>query len=131
MPSPGISTQNTGFSVIAHNCVVGNYSWHHELGHNMGLQHDRYQYEIDSGDTPSNQFYNFGYVNTTRKMRTVMAYNTKCADEGFNCTRINWFSSPTIRATGGVTIGKSKGKPGAANAAQRLHTNRTAISQYR
>jgi hypothetical protein len=29
------------FSVSARNCATGNYTFSHEMGHNMGLQHDR------------------------------------------------------------------------------------------
>ena len=37
--SPGFAS--TGFSVTAWSCAVGNLSFPHELGHNMGLHHDQ------------------------------------------------------------------------------------------
>ena len=125
MPTPSAATRETGFSVVAHGCIT-NLSFHHELGHNMGLQHDRY---VVSGN-PGNNFYNFGYVNYAQRVRTIMAYNNFCADRGQNCTRINWFSSPTVRATGNVVIGRARNTTGAADNTLRLKQTRTPISQY-
>jgi hypothetical protein len=130
MPKPSAGTADTGYSVVVHSCV-SNLSFHHELGHNMGLQHDRYVYRLQTGDpNPPASYYNFGYSNKGKRMRTIMAYNNDCADDGFNCTRINWFSSGTIRATGNVVIGKPKGTSNAADNTTRLKQTRTAISNY-
>src|SRR4029078_11721471 len=107
MPMPSDSTRDLGYSVVARDCVT-NLSFHHELGHNMGLNHDRYVYKRQTGTTPGSQFYNFGYINKAENLSTVMAYRDGCPDQN-NCTRINWFSSATIRATGNVVIGKPKG----------------------
>jgi hypothetical protein len=125
MPTPSPATRETGFSVIAHGCIT-NLSFHHELGHNMGLQHDRY---VVAGN-PGTNFYNFGFVNYAHRVRTIMAYNNFCADRGQNCTRINWFSSPTVRATGNVVIGRARGTTGAADNTLRLKQTRIPISQY-
>ncbi len=123
MPTPSAATRETGFSVTAHSCIT-NLSFHHELGHNMGLQHDRF---VVSGN-PGTNFYNFGYVNKPRLKRTIMAYNNACAPDF--CDRINWFSSPTIRATGNVVIGRARNTAGAADNTLRLKQTRTPISQY-
>ncbi|MGB7259097.1 MAG: reprolysin-like metallopeptidase [Pseudolabrys sp.] len=131
MPTPGPSTTNLGFQVVNWTCVTGNYSWHHEMGHNMGLNHDRYEYNLEGGGNPAAIYYNFGYVNLPKLQRTVMAYNNQCAAAGKFCTRINWFSSGTIKATGNVVIGKSKGVAGAADNSTRLKQDRVAISHYR
>lgn len=128
MPTPKDATSDFAYSVVARDCVT-NLSFHHELGHNMGLQHDRYVYKLQTGDTPGSQFYNFGYINKAENLRTVMAYRDGCPDPN-NCTRINWFSSATIRATGNVVIGKPKGDKNAADNTLRLRQTRSAISQY-
>ena len=124
MPMPSPATSDTGFSIIAHGCIT-NLSFHHELGHNMGLNHDRYV-----SDPAGTNIYNFGYINFAQRVRTIMAYNNYCADRGQNCTRINWFSSPTVRATGNIVIGRARGTAGAADNTLRLKQTRTPISQY-
>ena len=37
---PSTPSADLGFSVTAHNCAVGNKSFAHEVGHNMGAHHD-------------------------------------------------------------------------------------------
>ena len=85
----------------------------HELGHVMGLRHDRYadrrflctacrtDYGGEENPLPP---YNFGYVNQRAfepgapeesHWRTIMSYNTQCWDEGLGwCTQIPRFSNP-------------------------------------
>jgi hypothetical protein len=128
MPTPVAGaggTRETGYSIMNRTCVE-NLSFHHELGHNMGLQHDRF---VVSG-SPGTNFYNFGYVNLQKRQRTIMAYNNLCAASSFNCTRINYFSSPTIRPPGNVVIGKAAGTAGAADNTRRLKSTRTPVSRY-
>jgi len=83
------NTSNFAFSVMNWQCI-SNLSFHHEIGHNMGLRHDRF---VDN--TPG-VGYNHGYVNDNQlcKVRTIMAYNNACSNQGFNCTRVNVFSTP-------------------------------------
>ena len=104
--------EDLGFNVIVANCVVSNFSLAHELGHNMGLQHDWY---VNSSTTPCEHHH--GYVNqaalvtgaaTNKRWRTILAYNNECSDAGFNCTRINYWSNPNILRNGdpmGINIG--------------------------
>ena len=102
MPRPSAATRETGYSIVGRDCIT-NLSFHHETGHNMGLNHDRYV----SSSAPNN-VYNYGYVNITARIRTIMAYNDDCVRRGFNCTRVNYFSSPTVRAQpGNVVVGQS------------------------
>jgi hypothetical protein len=123
---PGASTSNLAYHVMNRGCVT-NYSMHHEAGHNMGLHHDRYV------DAPaSNAEYHFGFVNTSCQIRTVMAYNNKCSDSGFNCTRINFFSTPNfVTNQGSCQIGVKKGAAGAADNTKRLRETRAAVAAYR
>ena len=62
---------NNGFTVTSRTCAVGNLSFPHELGHNMGDAHNP---ENGSGGTYS---YSFGHwVNGS--YRTVMSYVNPC-----------------------------------------------------
>ncbi len=83
---------NTGFSVLWRP-----YSDHitmaHELGHNLGLNHDRYQLGLElteSGDAGIG----YGFVDTFNKFQSVMAYSTHCSSLGVSCTRVEMYSSP-------------------------------------
>ncbi|HET7679435.1 MAG TPA: zinc-dependent metalloprotease family protein [Xanthobacteraceae bacterium] len=116
-PMPSAATAIFGYSVMNWTCVT-NLSFHHEIGHNMGARHDRYVDNAKPG-------YNHGFVNKPKKMRTVMAYADACSAVGLFCTRINWFSSSTIQATGGVVIGSA-----ANDNTRRLKETKTAVSKY-
>lgn len=79
--SPG-----NGYSATARSCAVGNLSFAHELGHNMGSQHNP---EDGSGAT-----YPFGYGHYVNGVfRTVMSYSTPCQN---GCTRRPYFSNPEV-----------------------------------
>ena len=78
--------QNNAFTVTVRSCAVGNLSFAHELGHNMGSQHNP---ENGSGPTFP---YGFGhYVNGS--YRTVMSYVDPCPS---GCTRVAYFSNPNV-----------------------------------
>lgn len=80
-----------GFSVSDTSCVSPNYTFAHELGHNMGARHDWY---VDGGATPFS--YAHGYVNPTagQRWRTIMAYPDLCTAQGFNCPRLLAWANP-------------------------------------
>jgi hypothetical protein len=63
-----------------------------------------------------------------------MAYDAKCADLGFSCTRINYFSTQKFKVDVGGTlckIGKAKAMSMAADNAQRLREVRNKVKNYR
>jgi len=99
------------FAVVNEACAAGNYSFGHELGHNMGAQHDWYQYLLSSGIPPAFP-YSFGYVNASAGWRTVMAYDDACQDRGIDCPRLPYWSNPDVTWDGepmGVPEGTSTG----------------------
>ena len=63
----------------------------HELGHNLGLYHDRYSHGDSLSLTDPTEFpytpYGFGYVNQNFDRsecgKTIMAYGGQCIDEGY------------------------------------------------
>jgi hypothetical protein len=88
----------SGFSVLAANtCAVGNKSFVHELGHNMGAHHDPY---VAPG--PGAWAYSHGIVNLANRWRDVLAYNNQCADTppGTSCPRIQYMSNPKLTYNG-------------------------------
>lgn len=93
MRNPGPSFESTAFQVTVRSCAVGNLTYAHEHGHNMGFEHDP-----ANGTSPSNASYpwSFGhYVNGS--YRTVMSYSSPCAQ---GCTRVTQFSNPDINFNG-------------------------------
>ena len=107
MSLPTTSFDASAFSVVARECATGNYTFGHELGHNMGLNHDWY---VNTRTTPYP--HSHGYVNDdiNAPWRTMMAYNSKCRDQGFYCPRLPYLSNPNVtrnEAAMGVATGTS------------------------
>lgn len=82
------------YSVTDSDCVSPNYTFAHELGHNMGARHDWF---MDTGMTPFS--YAHGYVNPAvgQRWRSVMAYPDMCQALGFSCTRLLYWANPQKR----------------------------------
>jgi peptidyl-Asp metalloendopeptidase len=91
MQTVSTSFEVHAFGVIANSCSVGNLSFPHEVGHNFGLQHDRYV----ANNTPAYP-YGYGYVDTSGQFRDIMAYANACG----SCPRIQYFSSPLLSFLG-------------------------------
>lgn len=119
IPNPSAATAGYGYSVFTRGCIT-NLSFAHEVGHNIGLNHDRYVVATKPAGT-----YNYGYVNLSGRVRSIMAYNNACADRGFNCTRVNMFSTPLRRFQGKV-IGTA-----ADDSARMIRRNAARIAAYR
>lgn len=89
-----------GFSVSAAACHGYGYAFAHELGHNMGLHHDRY---VAGRNRNVLYRYAYGYVNqaglrpgasVVRRWRTIMAYGDQCRANGVSCRILRRFSNP-------------------------------------
>jgi len=101
-----MTSESTGFTSSAFNVVdrgcISNFSFAHELGHNMGMQHDRAN---SSGNGVFS--YSFGY-GQPGGYRDTMAYQSACG--GGSCTRVNYWSSPDVTYNGnplGVAAGNA------------------------
>ena len=107
---------NNGFSVTARTCAVGNLSFAHELGHNMGSQHNP---ENGSGAT-----YPYGYGHYVNgNYRTVMSYVDQCAS---GCVRRPYFSNPNVIFNGFPT-----GIANARDNSRSMNNTADAIAGYR
>ncbi len=90
--SAGFAT--SAFSVTAFPCISPNYTFAHELGHNMGSAHA----PEDGAGQPSLFPYSFGFKHPSNLFRTVMAYD--CSG---GCPRVLHFSNPTVSYSGATT----------------------------
>jgi hypothetical protein len=116
-----MATAATAFDVVVRlNCMTGYYTFGHEYGHLQGARHDFY---TDPTNTP--YAYGHGYVHTGStagtRWRTVMAYNNKCGDLGYYCTRLQYWSNDTMTAPSPYS-----GPLGAANSHNYTVLNNTA-----
>ncbi|MDX2200868.1 MAG: M12 family metallo-peptidase [Phycisphaerae bacterium] len=93
---------SSAFTVTRRSCAVSNITFAHELGHNMGCQHDRQN--AGTGIYP----YAYGYRNPSATFRTVMAYAPG--------TRIPNFSNPSVLFNGEPTGVPAKSPTAAYNA---------------
>jgi hypothetical protein len=104
-----MATASNAFQVTDRSCATGYYSFGHEFGHLQGARHDT---TVDPTNTPYS--YGHGYVHTgssaAQRWRTVMAYDTKCNNLGYSCTRLQYWSNPAkvyLAAPMGVTDTKN------------------------
>jgi peptidyl-Asp metalloendopeptidase len=85
----------SGYQITDRDCAVGNLSWAHEHGHNVGFEHDP-----ANGTAPgsASQPWSFGHYveNGGSSYRTVMSY--QCPAGG--CTRRPYFSNPDVSFNG-------------------------------
>ena len=136
----GIAYLAGAFGLTVH--LGGGAVFAHELGHNMGLRHDRYT----SGRVGRTRLDPaFGYVNPagaaagavrSSRWRTVMAYNRQCTDAYAVCSRLLRFSNPRQSFNGaplGVpfTDGSASGLSGPADAVAALEAAAPAVARWR
>ncbi len=114
MVSLSSAFEANAFSTIHWDCATGNYSFSHEMGHNMGCTHDR-----ENSDGQGLDPYSYGwrfYGTNGVQYRTIMAYQPG--------TRIPRFSNPNV-----LYYGTPTGIPaGAANAAYNALTINNSAS---
>lgn len=103
------------FSVVARDYATGAYTFGHELGHNMGANHDH-----DHAQGPGYFADSHGLQVPTHGYRTIMAYSCD------GCARINHWSNPTVTAVGAPT-----GVVGLADNARTLNQTALLTSQFR
>ncbi|MCB9177522.1 MAG: hypothetical protein H6648_10200 [Caldilineae bacterium] len=105
MDTVAASFAGFAYSVVDRDCATGYYSFGHEMGHNMGADHDWF---VNAGTTPNSGAH--GLVNVGARWRTIMAYNDRCQAQtpAVNCARLPYFSNPNV-AVGGAATGVAAG----------------------
>ena len=138
----GIAMLPGAFSVVIFTTSWPNLAFAHELGHNMGLSHDRYE----AGGEGLLSF-SFGYVNKLAFepgaahgdcWKTIMAYSDRCFDNGFeNIKGVPYFSTPDRRYPDneGSPLGVPKssdqlGADGPADAVYALNLSLPRVSTF-
>ncbi len=108
---------SSAFCVSAYGCIAGNLTYAHEFGHLYNCRHDTY---VD-GSSGSNH----GHVDLAGMWRTVMAYNDECDDNGFGCTRLQFWSNPSVNNAGSPT-----GVSGISENAAQMNTYELTVRDF-
>merc|ERR1711937_942524 len=111
------------FSVSKKSCALGYFTFAHEIGHNIGLYHNRETGHI-------NPTYNFAQGHhiaqgsASTGFRTILAYSASNHQK-----RVNYYSNPAVNypATG-TPCGVAAGSPNAANNAALLTQQRFLLA---
>ncbi|MDK2741346.1 MAG: zinc-dependent metalloprotease [Nitrospira sp. BO4] len=83
-----------GFSVVQVGCAANYYSLAHEIGHNLGTRHTRFDEQVPNGNNTSS---NFGHLSLEEKTYTVMATKRECkANNIRDCQRAALYSNPNV-----------------------------------
>ena len=129
--------ESDGFALTVSFC--GGLVFAHELGHNMGLYHDRYAVGVPAEGS------HYGYVNQrmfeagapeSARWSTIMAYPDQCLEVGgFYCPRVPYFSNPDLTYNGdpmGVPADHpSTEVDGPADAVRTLNERREITANFR
>ena len=96
-PTLGPAFAPFAYSVVRRSCATGNLTLAHELGHNLGLEHNPYEF---GGSLPANPTFSWSFAHAvggnTSGFHSVMSTNYACVDFGFVCSLIPRFSNPSM-----------------------------------
>jgi hypothetical protein len=115
-----------GYSVVARAYATGTggYTFAHEVGHNLGANHDR----ITDANLPFTPLYPFAFdfIAPGNAFHTVMAYASSCGQ----CPGILNFSNPNVTFNG-VATGVAGNGPSSADNHQTLINTINAVINFR
>ena len=116
--------QEFAFNIVRRLCATGNFTFGHELGHNMGACHDRGDSNCGEGAYPYSHGY--VYVNPPTAWRTIMGVPASCN----GCPRIQYFSNPLVDF-GSVPTGVPQGSPQSADVATTFDNTAFTVANFR
>jgi hypothetical protein len=120
MTSASPTFADSAFSVVARGCATGNYTFAHELGHNMGSNHDH-----DNGDLGATET-SYGLQVPDAGVRTLMAYGCPTT----YCRRINRWSNPNASHKG-FPLGVAGDGTDAADNRSSLNFTASVVAAFR
>jgi Metallo-peptidase family M12 len=121
-------TEEEGFSVVVVSCAANSKSLAHEIGHNLGVRHTRW----DEGVPDDDPEHNFGHLSKASRVRTIMASNRECASVEIYCRRESQYSNPEVPYPGIATwSGVIMGGPKAADNSHYLNNTACKAAKYR
>ena len=109
----------------------------HELGHNLGLRHDRYTVRYSPNSSPEMRRQAnspdpaFGYADVRSRWYTLMSYWTECDDANVTCRWLTQFSDPRKLGPNGFPLGMAFGDPMAADAVSVLDSTAPIVAMWR
>ncbi|MGU7816136.1 M12 family metallo-peptidase, partial [Burkholderia sp. AW49-1] len=110
------ATKTSAFSVVRDSYAIAQYTFAHEMAHNIGASHDLEQY---IGKEPKVPTYVHGFKLPGR-WRTIMSYDCKPA-----CPRVLYWSNPD-QTYEGVRMGSAQFE----NVARRLNERREIVAAF-
>ena len=137
----GVAALGGAVGITRHGC--GGRTFAHELGHNFGLHHDRYELSVRQ-ERALSLHPGYGYVNQRTfgpgadddsRWLTIMAYWTQCRANDVRCTSLLRFSNPRQAwlgdALGVRTDADSMGTTGPADAAAVIDATTPTVANLR
>lgn len=95
----------------------------HELGHLLGLAHDRAEVGHGYGHAR-------GYVAPSMRWRDIMAYEDVCVDAGRTCPVIPYYTNPDLTHDG-ERLGSPAGQPDESDEVRVLNETAAIVAAYR
>jgi len=95
--NPGSDFASSAFQVTDTDCAVGNLTFAHEHGHNLGMEHN--PENTDASTQTASYPYSFGHY-VDGSFRSVMSYSNYCDSD---CPRVAHFSNPDVTHDGVAT----------------------------
>jgi PKD repeat protein len=120
--SPGPGFASYAFQATDMDCAVGNLTFAHEHGHNMGMEHNMENSSV--GNNPAAASYDFSFAHyEDGSYRTVMSYSSQCSE---GCTRVTRHSNPE-----GIYAATTTGIAGEQDNAQTGSLTAPIVSTFR
>ncbi|MGE3760234.1 MAG: CFI-box-CTERM domain-containing protein, partial [Pseudobdellovibrionaceae bacterium] len=125
IPDAGTSNPAAGFNAISPGSGITSMTFTHEVGHNFGINHDRYSEDLSLNDYNAPKGFAYDYVDIDNNFSTNVARGGSCALADRNCFYSGYYSNPRI-----LKNGFPLGKAGIADGVATLNSMRVHLGNY-